>query len=691
MEDFDVFTNEIEYSGPAYKQILNKYLKEIPYTPNGINYESGKKLIAEECLADGLEKECAFHFTESVSSSVRTLAVYREEQIKNRGNKLSKITKYIEPVKNVIASSTITKDEERLLKLLPNDFEEITENLEKYVVSDELPLHKKYMRFGSENNVDNFLKILGEFPKEWTIVQLTSPYNPNENLKPFTDYRTEISSVYLTLLTNNYLDYMNFGPITVEVQANVTKVGEKPLFEELYSLLSENYNTIEKAEFLNKKSLIKNYWNRREDIDLRMKSVINVMYKEWLGGWSSLLTGQLADSVLRDNVIKHVDTVVSDWRLTRLTSKQKILLYNLLESSMSLCPQQIKSCVRMILTQHGDPDKVRQVLTDCESCSKEFRHLNELCFNCLSDCFDKIHHLSVMDVIRAFSEAANQIKDGDEWADLKKARRHPVILIVDEMLDTFPWETLPILAQQPVSRIENVHFLYSLYKEHQDRIVDGYFAAECNVGRYVVNPEKDLERMELRMSSFLKYWCESWRGHIGEPPTPEEFLDYLSNSDIFLYCGHGDGCHFAKSAANGAGVEGASGSRTAALLSGCGSVRLSRAPGRAPPSGPHHHLHIASCPIVIGMLWEVTDLEVDKVVSTLLSLYVPSDAPVDWKHVGKAKWSQGIIDTNVDIKGQFHPERDLLMAVSRARTATIFTMIASSLVARGLPVRIRGK
>lgn len=47
--------------------------------------------------------------------------------------------------------------------------------------------------------------------------------------------------------------------------------GEKPLFTELYSLLEDNYNTIGKAQFINKKRLVQNYWNKREDIDLRMK------------------------------------------------------------------------------------------------------------------------------------------------------------------------------------------------------------------------------------------------------------------------------------------------------------------------------------------------------------------------------------------------------------------------------------
>lgn len=47
--------------------------------------------------------------------------------------------------------------------------------------------------------------------------------------------------------------------------------------------------------------------------------------------------------------------------------------------------------------------------------------------------------------------------------------------------------------------------------------------------------------------------------------------------------------------------------------------------------------------MVIGMLWEVTDLEVDKLVSTLIALYVPSKAPVPWDKVGKSQWSEGVL------------------------------------------------
>ncbi|XP_049878893.1 uncharacterized protein LOC126375866 [Pectinophora gossypiella] len=689
MEDFDVFTDEINYTKPLYMNILNKFVKDIPSTPNGANYHSARKLQAEECLAAGNQLECAFNLSESVSASLRTMAVYREEQLKANENKLYKITSFIKPVKDLIEANPISEEQEKLFDFLSDSTEEVTKMLKSHTIDEDVPLFRKYLRFSSENNSDNFLRILKELPKEWTIVQLTAPYNPNENIKPLSEYRTEINSIYLSVFTNDYLDKTGLGPININVPANVTKEGEKPLFTELYSLLDDNYKTIDNAQLLNNKRLVQNYWNRREDVDLRMKSVLNVMDKEWLGGWGSLLTGKLEDSSWRDKVIKLVDSTISDWGFIKMTPKQKVLLYNLIETCPVLNSNQIKSCIRKILTEEGNIADLRTLIDKtCPTCKGEFEFPNELCLKCLSKCFEGLHNFKLVDGIKAFSQAAKIVREEDGWSGLKKAKRHPVVLIVDEMLDTFPWETLPILNHHPVSRIENIHFLYYLYKMHESRVVDGYFNAKADVGRYVINPEKNLDRMEKRMSSFVEYWCGSWSGHIGEPPPPADFINYLTQADIFLYCGHGDGCRFANGGGAGAGVEGAAGTRAVTILSGCGSVRLVQPAPRAAPNAAHHHLHIAGCPMVVGMLWEVTDLEVDKVVSTLVSLYVPSTAVTAWPAVGKAKWSQGVLETNVEQKSEFTPEPNLLKAISRARGSTGYVMIASSVVARGLPVRI---
>ncbi|RVE45534.1 hypothetical protein evm_009799 [Chilo suppressalis] len=185
---------------------------------------------------------------------------------------------------------------------------------------------------------------------------------------------------------------------------------------------------------------------------------------------------------------------------------------------------------------------------------------------------------------------------------------------------------------------------------------------------------------------------------------PAKFLTYLTDADVFCevfasssnsnrgddgvqYCGHGDGCHFANGGANGAGVEGATGARAIAILSGCGSVRLQATPARCPPAAAHHHLHVAGSPMVVGMLWEVTDLEVDKMVSTLVSLCVPSEAPLPWPQVGKQAWNQGVLDTEVESKGPVIDERDLLRAMCRGEhnvlTATALAFPMSRIMRMG--------
>ncbi|RVE40392.1 hypothetical protein evm_014958 [Chilo suppressalis] len=436
----------------------------------------------------------------------------------------------------LITRQASSKHEEKLFDFLSRDTTDITKLFSHLDTADVAPFHKRYLRFSPENNVENLQKILRELPKEWSIVQLTAPYNPNENLKPQIEYKIEINSLYLTMYSNEYLDRTDFGPMTVNIPANVTKEGEKPLFTELYSLLEDNYKTIDNAQFLNNKRLVQNYWSRREDIDLRMKSVINVMDKDWLGGFGSLLTGKLIDSDLTEKIVRLVDNAISDWGFVKLNKKQKVLLYNLIGSCSTMTSHQIKSCIRRILTEHGNTHEIRQVLqvSDCPTCSKDFRFSNELCLKCLSKCFEAIHHFTLVDGIKAFSQVATQIKENDEWACLKKAKRHPVVLIVDEALDTFPWETLPIINHHPVSRMENIHFTYYLYKMHETRIQDGYFTARAEVGRYVINPEKNLDRMERRMNSFVRYWCDKWEGHVGTAPDPAKFLTYLTDADVFL-------------------------------------------------------------------------------------------------------------------------------------------------------------
>lgn len=45
-------------------------------------------------------------------------------------------------------------------------------------------------------------------------------------------------------------------------------------------------------------------------------------------------------------------------------------------------------------------------------------------------------------------------------------------------------------------------------------------------------------------------------------------------------------------------------------------------------------------PCVVGMLWEVTDVDTDVLTSDFISYWIPSEAPVHWRYVDKLKWKK---------------------------------------------------
>lgn len=103
-----------------------------------------------------------------------------------------------------------------------------------------------------------------------------------------------------------------------------------------------------------------------------------------------------------------------------------------------------------------------------------------------------------------------------------------------QSLDFFPWEMIDVLQDEPVSRLPSFHFSYCLFKEYQGDIVKGYkILTDYDKGTYVVNPDRDLRHMEIRMMTFFNYWTPNWIGTSGYRPGKEEFLEILTSSDIY--------------------------------------------------------------------------------------------------------------------------------------------------------------
>lgn len=138
-----------------------------------------------------------------------------------------------------------------------------------------------------------------------------------------------------------------------------------------------------------------------------------------------------------------------------------------------------------------------------------------------------------------------------ERLKLHETRRHPLILVVDEVrkflvtrtstqvyfpqkLDILPWEMMDILENHPVTRMPSLHFTYALFKEYEDSIIDGMkIINNPENGGYVLNPDSDLRQMEIRMKNFFAYYYPEWKALIGIKPTSEQFEEMLTTCDIF--------------------------------------------------------------------------------------------------------------------------------------------------------------
>jgi hypothetical protein len=128
---------------------------------------------------------------------------------------------------------------------------------------------------------------------------------------------------------------------------------------------------------------------------------------------------------------------------------------------------------------------------------------------------------------------------------LYEQKKHPLILIIDDSLDCFPWEMMDILVDVSVSRLPSLHLAYALFQEHKATIQNGFkIVQNPENGMYIVNPDLDLRNMQNRITSFYEYWLPNWQGVAGSKPTEEQFEKMLVSGDIFSYHGHGSGSHF---------------------------------------------------------------------------------------------------------------------------------------------------
>ncbi|KAL8705779.1 MAG: hypothetical protein Q9201_001125 [Fulgogasparrea decipioides] len=364
------------------------------------------------------------------------------------------------------------------------------------------------------------------------------------------------------------------------------------------------------------------WWEGRAALDARLKDLLKNMGNIWFGGFQGMFSQQLASPAL----------------LSRFHQSLKVALDNHLPSRRGLGkrqqPQQTSLDARVIelfvaLGDLADFSDIEEPLMDLL-----YFVIDILQFRGERNAYDEIDFdsmaIEIIDALRQYHEAAKNI-------DNRSSIQHTV-LVLDKELHCFPWESLPCLDGQAVTRLPSLSCLRDrIQQQQQQQQAEGVESADekerryCINGRngaYVLNPAGDLESTQAKFEGPLSKMSE-WEGLSASEPSEDQLKGYLQERDIFLYFGHGSGSQYIRSKT----VQKLD-KCAVALLMGCSSGKLTEA-GEFEPYGTPMSYMQAGCPAMLATLWDVTDKDIDRFSETVLQKWglfqsgsPPDDSPV---------------------------------------------------------------
>lgn len=457
------------------------------------------------------------------------------------------------------------------------------------------------------------IDLLQKLPSDWTIVQITTRSIGEAKLRQAGCHPST---------PGLYIARCSCGPtpsVVIQTISAPKKEGVRGILQELELIKEEN-------KVINKdyREQYEKYWKKREELDSRLRCVVRSMDVAWLRYWCCLLVGGLPPR--EQKLLEETTARIFASSQTSLTSNQKQLLQCLIS-----CPQ---------------PEGRGRSLEGGMTYSLQAAIAAVL--------GDSVRSQSVKQLYKAVQEESVILDE------LRRAERNPVILVLDKSIVTLPWEMIWVLKNQAVTRMPSLRMISLLYEHHASRttsvLVQGI---DPNKGFYVLDPENNLPRTQGRLKDSLAE--TGWSGITAKRPSHEQFKDALTSQDIFVFVGHGSGSQYMP----GEVVEGVE-CRAIVILYGCSSVRLASR-GRIPdPWGVVLNYLIAYCPCIIGMLWDVTDKDTDKLTQEMFLAIRGENGPA-----GTALEK---------------PPSDVALLVARARSLCKWYLTRAALSVYGLPL-----
>jgi separase len=521
----------------------------------------------------------------------------------------------------------------------------------------------------ADNDVTTLCTVTASFQKEfidiipssWTVVSIAVSDNKHELL--------------LTKLEAGHSPFV----LRLPLGRNSSRDADEEVFDfqqgkaELLRIIEAANNSAHGARDVSGREAKISWWAERDELNERLEELLQNMENVWLGGFRGMFSQKLRRKELLARFQKTFQNILDK----HLPSRQKTGKRTKAPSKVSLEPRILELFVGI-----GDPFCPEADL-DEPLMDLLYFVVDILQFQGEHNAYDEIDFdsmvLETLDALRCYHQAEAECSETD-------ARRH-TILILDQELHSFPWESLPCMQGHAVSRLPSIACLRDriLAQQGTEARPEGHYVSASSIA-YILNPGQDLKTTQATFSQELQSQ-PLWEGIIQRRPEEAEIKDMLENKDLYLYFGHGSGAQYIRSKT----IKKLTKCATTFLM-GCSSASLTEV-GEFSPYGPPMSYMLAGSPAVVGTLWDVTDKDIDRFAAKTFEEWgLFKNEEVEEVVVQKTPGRKGKRRANEaeEARPQSRQKVSLVEAVALGRSACNYRYLtAAAAVVYGVPVYIK--
>jgi len=247
----------------------------------------------------------------------------------------------------------------------------------------------------------------------------------------------------------------------------------------------------------------------------------------------------------------------------------------------------------------------------------EFCQMVSILFDCSAaddrtrDCFNRWLRLGE-------AHAYEQSPNLNKMCYLQTLKRGQLGLILDQRLEHIPFESLPIVRinQQGLFRIPSMRLYWLILNRTQTKL-------DPNATAFMLDPANNLRPTKERFQDKLRT-KNAWVGTIGQPPEVNLLESWLSTKQVYIFIGHGTGTAYYNRLCNGRGLSAMPKVKPASIVMGCSSGRVVAEGPKLESFGTGWIFVMRGAPVYVGLLWDVTDTDIDRFLDSLLSRWMGS-------------------------------------------------------------------